>query len=169
MSKQRGVAPWVRCMDMRRFLLALSVPLVLAIANAKPFPVVAVMQGIATVKDGDGVILNGTEVRLQGVAAPEDNEFKREPGGPESTANLRTLVEGKHIRCDLDGTRARGRPVGICYLGSLDIGEHQVRTGHARDCPRFSKGRYAKVEQEARAAGKNLSLIYPLPQYCGGA
>ncbi len=79
---------WMRRIGMHRFLftlllLLMPLSLLLATASAKPFPVVVVMQGIATVKDGDGVILNGTEVRLQGVAAPEDNEFKREPGGPE--------------------------------------------------------------------------------------
>lgn len=125
-----------------------------------------VMEGIADVKDGDGILINDIEIRLQGIAAPEDNEFKRDPGGPESTANLRLLVQGKFVRCELDGTRTRNRPVGICYLNGADTGEHQVRTGHARDCPRFSRGRYAKAEQAARAAGKNLSAIYPLPAYC---
>ena len=156
----------MRTIGTHRLLLVLLLPFVVVTASTKPFTVVAVMQGIATVKDGDGVILNGTEIRLQGIAAPEDNEFKREPGGPESTRSLRTLVESKHIRCDLDGTRARGRPVGICYLGSLDIGEHQVRTGHARDCPRFSRGRYAGAEQTARATGRDLSATYSLPAYC---
>ena len=159
---------WVRGNGMHRLLFVLLLPFVVVTANAKPFTVVAVMQGIATVKDGDGVILNGTEIRLQGIAAPEDNEFKREPGGPEATENLRKLVEGKHLRCDLDGTRTRGRPVGVCYLGNLDIGEHLVRTGHARDCPRYSGGRHGGAERAARLAGANLSAIYPLPRYCHG-
>lgn len=123
--------------------------------------------GIARVVDGDGISVGDVpDIRLQGIAAPEDNGAKREPGGPESSANLRALVEGKAVVCKPDGTKTRGRPVAVCFLGAKDIGLHQVETGHARDCPRFSKGRYADAEVRARAAGRDLSAIYPLPGYC---
>lgn len=98
-----------------------------------------IISGVATAKDGDDVIVNGIDIRLQGIAAPED-----EP----------------------DGTKAQGRPVARCYLDWRDIGELQVLAGHARDCPRFSSGRYADEEGSARSAGRDLSAIYPLPNYC---
>jgi micrococcal nuclease len=122
--------------------------------------------GIAVVKDGDGILFGGLEVRLQGIAAPEYNSRKKELGGLESLNSLRALVEGRRVVCRLDGTKTRNRPVGICYLKGQDIGAHQVRNGSARDCPRFSRGRYAELEKRARAAGKNLSRTYPLPSYC---
>lgn len=125
--------------------------------------------GIARVVDGDGISVGDIpDIRLQGIAAPEDNDVRRQPGGPESSANLRALVEGKEVVCQPDGTKTRGRPVAICYLRAQDIGLHQVVSGHARDCPRFSKGRYAEAEAKARAAGRDLSAIYPLPGYCKG-
>lgn len=130
------------------------------------FEPAATLIGIAKVKDGDGVLFGKVEVRLQGVAAPEDNKKRLEKGGVESTKNLQLFVSGKQLKCYLDGTRARHRPVGVCFLNGIDIGKYQVAAGHARDCPRFSKGRYATTEAEARSKGRNLSDIYTLPKYC---
>ena len=130
------------------------------------FEPAATLIGIAKVKDGDGVLFGKVEVRLQGVAAPEDSKKRRGKGGAESTKNLRQLVSGKQLECYLDGTRAGQRPVGVCFLDGVDIGKHQIATGHARDCPRFSKGRYAATEAEAQSKGYDLSKIYTLPKYC---
>lgn len=77
-------------------------------------------------------------------------------------------MDGKFLVCHLDGTTAgnKWRPTGICYLGDLDVGRYQVETGHALDCPAFSGGRYAAAEAAAKAAGRDLGAIYPLPPYC---
>ncbi|MBP6010742.1 MAG: thermonuclease family protein [Alphaproteobacteria bacterium] len=148
---------------MKRIGLALLVALAAASAGAKTF---GSIEGPATAKDGDDVIVQGIDIRLQGIAAPEDSNSRREPGGPESTASLSAIVAGGPVRCELDGTKARGRPVAICYINGRDIGELQVFAGHARDCPRFSRGRYAKAETLAQAEGRNLSSTYSLPSYC---
>lgn len=84
---------------------ALTTILVVSMGNA--FESVATFIGVAIVKDGDGILFGKVEVRLQGIAAPEDNGHKRDPGGPASSANLRALVEGKMLRCELDGSTAR--------------------------------------------------------------
>ena len=132
---------------------------------------VGVLSGVATAKDGDGVLFGQVEIRLQGIAAPEWNRRKRDPGGEASANSLRALVDGRMLRCELDGTttgpKSRYRPVAICFLeDGRDIGMLQVLAGAARDCPRNSRGRYAAAEQRARASGRNLSAIYPLPDYC---
>jgi micrococcal nuclease len=127
------------------------------------------IEGVARVIDGDGISVGDIpDIRLQGIAAPEDSGAKREPGGPESTANLRALVDGKDVVCRPDGTKTRGRPVAVCYVRgtTTELGLYQVETGYARDCPRFSRGRYAAAEAKARAAGRDLSAIYALPGYC---
>jgi micrococcal nuclease len=133
---------------------------------AAPGASVGLIEGIATAKDGDDVIVQGIDMRLQGIAAPEDFGRKRQPGGPEATANLQRIVGGKAISCTPDGTKARGRPVVTCTVGGVDVGLLQVEQGFARDCPRYSKGRYAAAEQRARASGRDLSKVYPLPAYC---
>lgn len=158
-------------MRMNRLrLLFGSVTFVLITMMTAPMAVgfesVATLTGTANVIDGDGVLFGHVEVRLQGIAAPEDNGRKRDIGGPESSANLQDFVQGKMLRCELDGTTAGKRPVGICYLAGKDIGLYQVESGHARDCPNFSDSRYAAAEKIAREAGKDLSAIYELPDYC---
>ena len=96
-----------------------------------------------------------TKIRLSGVAAPETYER----GGPEATSFMKMLVNGRNVDCDLDGTRTYDRLVGICYLDGSDIGEAVIAAGLARDCPRYSHGRYRSVEQPSAA-----SLTFP--RYC---
>lgn len=135
--------------------------------QAYAYETVAVISGVATVADGDGVKFGKVEVRLQGIAAPEDNSRKVEIGGPESTASLRELIEGKFVVCHLDGSTAGQRPVGICFVDGVEVNLHQVAAGQARDCPAFSMGRYADAEQAARDVGIDQSQSYDLPEYCG--
>ena len=113
------------------------------------------LAGRATVTDGNTLWVADQAVRLQGVAAPE----RSEPGRAAATAFVRELVAGREVTCDLDGTRTRGRVVGVCRVGDRDIGAELIRAGLARDCPRYSKGRYEGLETPA---GRQL----PLPGYC---
>lgn len=114
-----------------------------------------VIEGPARVIDGDTVEVEGVRVRLNGVAAPE----RSEPGGNEATAALRAIVAGQTVRCSLSGQASHKRQIGVCWIGTLDIGAAIIATGRARDCPRYSAGRYAAVETQA---AWSLSL----PQYC---
>ena len=47
-----------------------------------------------------------------------------------------------------------------------DISQVRVRSGVARDCPRFSQGRYAEAERDAAANGATIGRTYRLPGYC---
>ncbi len=148
-----------------RLLTAIGL-LVLSASPALPAGATGRISGIAAVRDGDGLLFGDVEVRLQGIAAPEDNRVRVELGGKEATANLRRLAEGRNVVCELDGTFTRGRPVGVCFVDGLDVGEKQVADGFARDCPRFSSGRYRAAEERAMAKGASLSRVYSLPSYC---
>ena len=145
---------------------SLLAALVVLAAPAQAFEPVAILTGVATAKDGDGVLFGRVEIRLQGVAAPEYNSRRKDEGGQEAYEALASLVDGHEVRCELDGTTAVKRPVGICYLGGEDLGAVLVQNGFARDCPRYSQGRYRAAEQGARQHGRDLSAIYPLPDYC---
>jgi len=114
-----------------------------------------VLAGQASVIDGDTIRVAGQKVRLQGLAAPELNE----PGGQASKNAMIEIVKGQQVSCELDGTATHDRVVGICYVAGRDVAEELVRRGLARDCPRFSRGRYRELET---AAGQGL----PLPGYC---
>lgn len=118
--------------------------------------------GIARVIDGDTIHLKVADkivkVRLLGVAAPERDE----PGGAEATRFVQRLAQGREVRCELDGTRSKSRVVGTCFVGEAggeDIGAAVIAAGLARDCPRFSGGRYRALEPPAAAT-------LPFPSYC---
>lgn len=123
------------------------------------------VSGVAHVIDGDTIHLTTDEaekvvkVRLQGVAAPE----RGHAGGLEATQFVEQLAEGRQVRCKLDGSRSKDRVVGVCFVEvegvSKEIGAAVIEAGLARDCPRFSGGRYKTLEKP-EAAG------LPYPSYC---
>ncbi len=147
--------------------IAFAAGLVFA-APAAAFVPAATLSGYASAVDGDDIAFGHVRVRLRGVAAPEDRPGGREPGGAEATRNLAEAVEGRWVVCQLDGTTAGStrRPVGQCFANGVDLADWQVRSGVARDCPHFSGGDYAGAEAAARAGGRRLSMVYPLPGYC---
>lgn len=101
-------------------------------------------------------------IRLNGLAAPERDE----PGGVEATHAMRRMIDGRELRCELNGERTYDRCVGVCYLADTDIAATMVRMGLARDCPRYSGGRYAEDERRAVADGDTIRRVYPLPANC---
>ena len=73
---------------------------------------------------------------------------------------MQRLVAGKRLSCDLTGERSYDRKVGVCYLDDgIDIGASIITKGLARDCARYSIGRYARFETDQ-------SRSLPLPGYC---
>lgn len=139
---------------MMRALIALLC-LLPAAAGAADYRRGDVVEGSARVIDGDTVEVARVRVRLAGVAAPE----RSEAGGPAATEALRRIVAGQTVRCALSGERSHDRQVGVCWAGSQDIGAAVIAAGVARDCPRYSNGRYAALEPPEAAR-------LPLPRYC---
>ena len=155
-------------MDLKNisFIYTIMICLVTgSVVNANEFISAEVIHGLAKVVDGDGVEVNGIEIRIQGIAAPE-HRINEKSIGYKSTQNLRGLVGGKYLICHLDGTKTGNRPVGVCFFNLLDIGQFQIETGHARDCEAYSNGRYHNFELRAKASGFDLSTSYELPNYC---
>ena len=105
--------------------------------------------------DGDTLHIGETAIRLQGIAAPEPDE----PFGPEASDFLTALAYGKSARCQLTGEETWNREVAVCEIDGQDLGKLMVEAGMARDCARFSDGRYQAFEVEQ-------SRQLPLPGYC---
>ena len=126
-------------------LLAISPPLA-----------AAELLGVVThVRDGDTIEVEGLAVRLQGLHAPELGE----PLGKESKAAMVGLALGKDTRCELTGEVNGDRVIGVCYVARKDLAAELVKLGLGRDCPRYSGGRYAELEQPGAAS-------MALPTYC---
>jgi micrococcal nuclease len=142
--------------------LGLAALLVATPADAAKCPRGALTGKVTYVRDGDTIVVRSMPIRLNGLAAPEGDE----PGGAAATDTMVELVRGRTLRCELDGERTHDRCVGVCYLEDRDISEIMVHRGVARDCPRFSQGRYTKAEPQAAAEGATIGGLYPLPEYC---
>jgi len=137
-------------------ILAISLALLTIPATAVADEPTVLIGTVTHVRDGDTIEVGKIPIRLNGVSAPE----LKEPIGPQSKQFMLDLVDGKRVRCELNGAKTYDRLVGICYLGDRDIGEAVISAGLALDCPRYSGGRYLKFEvSAAREAIK-------LPKYC---
>jgi endonuclease YncB( thermonuclease family) len=123
------------------------------------------IMGRAYARDGDDLVvcfdLNGAaacrRVRLHGIDAFELDQFCIKGGkvwqcGVEAKQALQKLVAGQAVRCVLaQETKSYGRSVMTCYGGGLELNAEMVKLGFALDCPRYSHGRYAPIEAEAKA------------------
>lgn len=115
----------------------------------------------ADVTDGDGLHQAGERVRLWGIDAPElDQECKRNGMayrcGEQARDALVALVAAGDVRCEPVDRDRYGRTVARCSVNGLDLGAEMVRLGWAVDYRRYSRGIYAGMEREARAAKRGL-------------
>lgn len=141
-------------------MLAVIPPVVLAFTAWTAAAETTITGDVTHVRDGDTIEIGAVAIRLNGVSAPERDERY----GSDATAFMRDLVLGKEISCVLNGERSYDRYIGTCFFEGSDIGAAIIQAGWARDCPRYSKGRYA--EAEARAARTGIHAGYALPRYC---
>lgn len=95
------------------------------------------------VRDVDTIKVHGLPIRLNGVDGPELD--KR--GGRAGKRWTQGQVLQKPVSCWLTGARNHGRSVDICHdSAGHDIGGLAIAAGLARDCPRYSGGKYAARE-----------------------
>ena len=136
-------------------MVAFLVILFLLLASGAPTTAAVCPAGTARVVNGDTLAVAGNRVRLKGVAAPELRQARRRGG-----ASLRGRAgRGPTVVCDLTGERSHGHRVGWCHRDGRKVAEALIKAGLARDCPRYSQGRYAAAEPEA-------SRRLPFPSYC---
>ena len=116
--------------------------------------------GQAEVVDGDTLEVGGERIRLFGVDAPESQQGCTRGGGNwacgrEATQQLGSLIAGRSVRCEARDIDAYGRTVAVCRVGSLDLGQAMVQTGHAVAFRRYSTD-YVGDEEQARVARRGL-------------
>lgn len=116
---------------------------------------------LSRVIDADTIVVGDVKVRLDGISAPERGHPAYQDGKHFVTLLMR---KAENIECELEGRKTYDREVGICWFvmadgERLDPQAAVVAAGLARDCPRYSKGRYKRYEIAA-------SRALPLPGYC---
>lgn len=115
------------------------------------------IEGTVThIRDVDTIEVADIPIRLNGLDGPELSE----KGGKAAKEWMNNLVADATLKCALNGDKTYDRLVGSCYLNDgTDIAALAVQQGHARDCPRYSGGRYSAFE-----TNKSQQLI--LHKYC---
>jgi endonuclease YncB( thermonuclease family) len=114
------------------------------------------LTGAAEAIDGDSVRLNGEDLRLKGIDAPELFQTCRVSGretacGREARVALRKLLTSGLTTC-IGGEQDRyGRLLVVCRVRGIDVNAAMVRDGQA-----VSFGGYQAEEEEAKAAYRGL-------------
>ncbi|MEO0542761.1 MAG: thermonuclease family protein [Pseudomonadota bacterium] len=109
--------------------------------------------GRAHVLDGDSLRIAETEIRLEGIDAPEFGQICRDATGEgydcgdRAKRALQQLVGGTIVTCQSAHTDRYGRALSVCWAENPDdaLNEAMVRSGWA-----VSYGGYAAVERDAR-------------------
>jgi len=115
--------------------------------------------GDLKIKDGDSFVLNGAEIRLWGIDAPEYNQICQKNGqnypcGRKARDFLENLLTPlPSITCkEKSRAQKETRQVAQCFIDGKDIAEIMVSNGHAIDYLYFSKGYYANAQNSAKLA-----------------
>ena len=121
----------------------------------------AAVAGDVAVTDGDGLVMAGERIRLWGIDAPElDQTCKRQGAtyacGENARDALASLLTGGEVSCEPVDQDRYGRLVARCLVQGRDLGAEMVRRGWAVDFRRYSRGAYAREEDQARAARRGL-------------
>lgn len=103
------------------------------------------LRGRAWVIDGDTLDIGGMRIRLVGIDAPEMDH----PYGRTAKWALVNLCKGQEIRAVFDGDLSHDRTVATCYLpDGRDLSAEMVAAGMAIDWPKFSRGKYSRLEPQ---------------------
>ena len=114
----------------------------------------------ASAIDGDSLRVDGKDIRLLGIDAPELLQTCRDERGRDwacggaAHALLSRIVSRGTVNCVSNAKDRFGRTLARCSAGDIaDVGEALVRAGYAID---FMKGGYGAAEAEARAAKRGI-------------
>lgn len=121
-----------------------------------------VVQGVASVIDGDTLEVHGRRIRLHGIDAPESGQHcfveatkAWAPCGRISAFALDEFVRGQTVRCEKRDRDSYDRMVGECFARGESVNAFQVRYGQAIAATFYSK---AFVGHEAQAKAKGLGV-----------
>lgn len=140
-------------------VIALGLPLVILAGARRKRRRPHVLEGKAYVTDGDGMRVQGREVRFAALDAPEwDQRAQHRDGywfghGKRVKSALVNEIGGRRVRVAVETWDWFGRAVGTVTCEGRDIGRWLVNEGHAIAA---HGDRYKAVEAEARKARRGM-------------
>lgn len=116
--------------------------------------------GPAYVIDGDTISIGDTRLRLEGIDAPETNQYcdhkqGRVACGKAATLFLRDTIGNAPVSCRISDTDRYGRGIATCYQGQTNLNALMVRSGWAMAYRRYSSA-YISEEEAARADARGI-------------
>jgi endonuclease YncB( thermonuclease family) len=119
------------------------------------------LAGIPGIVDGDTLTIGTTKIRLEGIDAPETDQFclnatgVRWTCGIEARDQLVVHVAGREISCSSSGIDVYKRTLATCKLAGEDLNGWMVKEGWALAYVRYSS-RYIQDEEDARTHQRGL-------------
>jgi endonuclease YncB( thermonuclease family) len=112
--------------------------------------------GAVHVIDGDSIRINGREMRLQGIDAPEGRQTCQRNGedwrcGEAAAEALRRLTSAGNVTCEVAKSDQYDRGLATCRADGRNLNEAMVEDGFA-----VAYGRYETAEARAKAAGRGI-------------
>ncbi|MGD9783618.1 MAG: thermonuclease family protein [Hyphomicrobiaceae bacterium] len=123
------------------------------------------ISGIARVIDGDSLVIDGREIRLKNIDAPEGRQICQRDGrdwscGEAAARELRALVGNRTVRCRSVEIDKHDRALALCVAGTTDVNRAMVERGFA-----VSFGGYRSEERAAQHERRGLwSGQFQMPQ-----
>ena len=128
---------------------------------------IKIIEGNALVVDGDTIKINGEKIRFSGIDAPESYYkgkeqicFKEEDEiscGKLSKEFLIQEIKNLKVTCEIEAKPDRyKRKLGECFVNEKSLSRILVKNGYAFDYVKYSKKKYSKEQEYAKA--NNLGL-----------
>ena len=120
-----------------------------------------VLTGRPRIIDGDSLEINGQQIRLEGIDAPEPMQKCKDSGGDfywcgqSATVALAVQIGRSNVVCKSASRDRYGRLLATCRKGDTNLNEWIVRRGWAIAYRRYST-RYIKTESQARITKQGL-------------
>lgn len=124
--------------------------------NQATAPVRGTITGHARIVDGDSLFVDGVELRLQGIDAPEGRqtctrEGRTWPCGEHAGRHLSALIGGQMLSCRITDTDKHRRGLAYCTASGRDLNAAMVADGYA-----LAYGSFTIEERSAENARRGL-------------
>ena len=106
------------------------------------------VKGKARITDGDTIEINKEKIRFGGINSPERNEV----GFRLAKDKLIDKIDNNIVTCLREKNKDKyRRTVAECFVNGESLSSFMVKKGYACDYILYSKGKYAKEQQYAKA------------------
>lgn len=155
-SRRATPVRWGRGRNRMRWIGLLLLGLAAAVL-ARLAPGAVETEGRPRLVDGDSFFIGQTEMRMQGIDAPEGRQTCTREGrewscGEDARRTLQRLTAGKPIRCEVHSTDRHGRGLATCFSASGEnLNARMVEEGFA-----VAFNAYQSEEAAARSARRGI-------------